>query len=365
MTSHSQFLLSRPDRPSQSGFTLVELMVGLAIGMLATLVVMQVFSVFEVQKRTTTGTADAQTNGNIALYQVTRDLQVAGYGLEPIGLAGTPDSALECATVINGADAAASGVISISPVTIVEGGNNSDTITIRYGNTLNGGIPTKITAAVVATPTNDVSVASNLACEGNDVVLVINGANCALTRVSSGVQAVKTLSFYDDRAITAGIAALDARVSCLGFWSEVTYSVANGNLMRGAEPVVAGIVSIQAQYGISAVANDNQIIDWVDATGVTWANPTVANRNRIKAVRIAIVARNATREPNVVTEACSSRVDPDPSGLCAWDATTTPQNSQAPLINLGASNADFGHYRYKVFETIIPLRNVIWSKSTL
>ena len=60
----------------EAGFTLVELMVGLTIGMLATVVIMQVLSVFEAQKRSTTGTADAQTNGGIALYTITRDLQM-------------------------------------------------------------------------------------------------------------------------------------------------------------------------------------------------------------------------------------------------------------------------------------------------
>ena len=82
--------------PPQAGFTLVEIMVGLAIGMLATIVIMQVLSVFETQKRTTTGTADAQTNGNIALYNIERELQMAGYSLIPVGLPSVADSALEC-----------------------------------------------------------------------------------------------------------------------------------------------------------------------------------------------------------------------------------------------------------------------------
>src|SRR4030067_3297632 len=78
----------------QAGFTLVEIMVGLAIAMLATLVIMQVFSVFEAQKRTTTGTADAQTNGGIALYNIGRELQIAGYPLLP-----AVNSPLECTTL--------------------------------------------------------------------------------------------------------------------------------------------------------------------------------------------------------------------------------------------------------------------------
>ena len=62
-------------RLRQAGFTLVEIMVGMVIGMLATIVILQVLSVFETQKRTTTGTADAQTNGSIALYNISREMQ--------------------------------------------------------------------------------------------------------------------------------------------------------------------------------------------------------------------------------------------------------------------------------------------------
>ena len=39
----------------QAGFTLIELMVGMAIGLLATIIIMQVMSLFEAQRRTTTG----------------------------------------------------------------------------------------------------------------------------------------------------------------------------------------------------------------------------------------------------------------------------------------------------------------------
>jgi type IV pilus assembly protein PilW len=78
----------------RAGFTLIELMVGMAIGLLATIIIMQVMSLFEAQRRTTTGSADAQTNGGIALYSIAREVQMAAYGLLPV-----IDSALECSTV--------------------------------------------------------------------------------------------------------------------------------------------------------------------------------------------------------------------------------------------------------------------------
>jgi len=53
-----------------AGFSLVELMIGLVIGMVAIVVMMQVFSVSEGYKRTTTGGDDAQNNERYIVDQV-------------------------------------------------------------------------------------------------------------------------------------------------------------------------------------------------------------------------------------------------------------------------------------------------------
>lgn len=327
----------------QTGFTLVEIMVGLAIGMLATLVIMQVFSVFETQKRTTTGTADAQTNGGIALYNIGREVQVAGYPLMP-----ADDSPLECTTLTFGA----TGITGISPVTLTDGA--SDTITLRYGNSASGGIPTAITA-MGAPSANDATVDNNFGCQVGDITLIVNGTTCAMSSATD-VAGTTTVTLADTTAAIAG-----AGLSCLGTWNEIAYAATGGELTRNGVPTVAGVVNLQAQYGISATAASNQITAWVDATGGTWAAPSVADRNRIKAVRIAVVARNAKMEPGIVTAACSSTTAAAPTGLCAWEGSIA---SPAPTIDLSA-DANWQRYRYRVFETIIPLRNMIWSKDTL
>lgn len=327
-------------------------MVGLAIGMLATMVIMQVFSVFEAQKRTTTGTADAQTNGGIALYNIGRELQMAGYPLMPV-----ENSPLECTTLtINGA-ADATIPNRLSPVAIADGGaaaGASDTITFRYGNSLMGGVPTQITAMGAPTA-NDATVDSNLGCQAGDITLITNGATCALSSASA-VAGTTTVTLADTTAAISG-----ANLACLGTWNEITYAVNNSNLERNGVPSVAGIINLQMQYGVSAAANSNQVTQWVDASGGTWAAPTVADRNRIKAVRIAVVARNAKIEPAAVTAACSSTTAAAPAGLCAWAGSAA---SPAPVIDL-SNDPNWARYRYRVFETIIPLRNVIWSRDTL
>ncbi|MDP2761237.1 MAG: PilW family protein [Sideroxyarcus sp.] len=328
----------------QAGFTLVEIMVGLAIGMLATLVILQVISVFEAQKRTTTGTADAQTNGSIALYNIGRELQPAGFALMPV-----VNSPLECTTLNIGGIADLTIPNRLTPVAITDG--TSDSIIIRYGNSPTGGVPAQITMVGFNATVND-----NFNCQAGDTAIAIsaNGLTCNMTSVTAASSVTPT-------TITLADAVTGAELACLGTWNEVTYAVNNGNLQRNGQDILAGIVNLQAQYGISATANSNHVTAWVDATTPTWDAPAVADRNRIKAIRIAVVARNPKMESATVTATCSALDSAAPTGLCAWAGSAA---SPAPAVDLSA-DADWQRYRYRVFETIVPLRNVIWSKGTL
>lgn len=339
---------------SQAGFTLIEIMVGLTIGLLATLVIVQVMSVFENQKRVTTGTADAQINGTIALYDITREIQQAGYSMMPVSDTSTP---LNCtATSFDN-----TGITNISPISIIDGGpTGNDSILIRYGSSPYGGIASTITANIGSTVTLGPAPGNNFGCQPGDVTLITNGANCAMSTVTT-LTGTTQVTLHDASQVING-----AFLACLGTWIESTYSVAGEDLIKtdfqkAPAPLVAGIVNLQAQYGISATTQSNQVIKWVDAVGI-WANPTVANRNLIKAVRIAIVARNEKMESVDVTTPCSSTVGLAPSGLCAWEGSAT---SPAPTIDLSGTNANWKRYRYRVFDTTVPLRNMIFSRSTL
>ncbi|MDX8385047.1 MAG: PilW family protein [Gallionella sp.] len=380
MPQPNQFSLQRPAF-TQIGFTLVEIMVGLTIGMLATVVIMQVFTVFETQKRTTTGSADAQTNASIALYNISRELQNAGYPLMP-----SENSPLECTTRTYGA----TGIGDLFPVTITEGvavagvSSASDSITIRYGSTSMGGIPATITGFSL-TP-NAVEVERNFGCSDNgEIVLIVNGTTCAMTSLAAAPAIAVPPATEIIQLVNMTAATPSAEFSCLGTWDEITFRVNGGALERsdilsplplGAvqavsdafKPAIAGIVNLQAQYGISATVGSNRIEQWVDATGI-WAAPLTnpAVRNRIKAVRIAVIGRTDRKETTNITTVCSSETAASPTGLCAWDATSANPNtaSPAPVMDLSDDDTDWLRYRYRVFETILPIRNIIWAKDTL
>lgn len=126
-----------------------------------------------------------------------------------------------------------------------------------------------------------------------------------------------------------------------------------------ATAVASNIVDIQAQYGVSDVGKQ-AVTCWTDATGAgcnitagDWSAPVYADVVRIKAIRVAIVARSTKMEK------CDTTTDEHPA---TWTKpATTPTSSDPPVISLSASvGNDWGCYRYKVYQTIIPLRNVIW-----
>ncbi|MCV2217922.1 PilW family protein [Thauera sp. Sel9] len=366
-------IMNRPmwkTRHSHHGFTLVEIMVGMVVGLLALLVVMQVFGSFEGQKRITTGTADTQTNGALALQAVLRETQLAGYGF---ALFHRGANLLNCTTSLNGS--ATTGGFSTVPVVIANGdGAANDTITVRYGGSMSGGIATQITRR-----DGDVlSVSSNLGCRVGDTLIMSNGGDtCYLLSVedlpapeTNTTEITLDADGYSDLEPPLPSGSLPAPgdspwfASCLGQYREVTFDVVDGRLRRNEQEIATGIVSMQAQYGISDSAGDSAIQQWVDATG-DWANlGNTDRRKRIKAVRVAIVARSPLRDPEPVSQACNQAVDP-PTGVCAWqDESLGGFDSPAPAIDLSGT-ADWDHYRYRVFETIVPLRNVVWAKGAM
>ena len=108
-------------------------------------------------------------------------------------------------------------------------------------------------------------------------------------------------------------------------------------LGRGAltGSMVAQVVDLQAEYGVV----DGGALTWQSATG-DWAALDADEILQIRAIRVGVVTRHPQFEKNAVP------APPVPTWM--GDATT----------ELIAANAN---YRHRIFETVIPLRNVIWA----
>ncbi len=148
-----------------------------------------------------------------------------------------------------------------------------------------------------------------------------------------------------------------------------------------------GIVNIQAQYGIDNDLNDS-IDDWVEPTG-NWANvsaivrpgsvatpSTTSALNKIKAIRLAILARSQQYEaPDRTTGLCNVTPIPSPANWYLLPVSNSqgsapnaslkyPQGADIlPVVSAaGASpNGDWRCFRYRRFETIIPIINMVRS----
>lgn len=71
-------------RAAASGFSLIEVLVGMVIGLIGVLVMFQLLTVSQAQRRTTSSSGDAQQNGMIALYLLEHDVRQAGYGIKSL-----------------------------------------------------------------------------------------------------------------------------------------------------------------------------------------------------------------------------------------------------------------------------------------
>jgi type IV pilus assembly protein PilW len=359
---------------TMKGFSIVELMIGLVISMVVSLAVFQTFALFEAQKRTTTSGSDAQINGLVALQSLERDLKMAGDGL-------ANDWLQSCTSLFhyyNPAAAAAASPIpnfSLAAVSLVEGASGAaDTIMVRRGNSIRSNGPIALDSDMLALST-PLQVTNLVGFANNDLFIVadsVSGGNCTLMQVSSITNFTATesqISHASGGANPFNAPALAgwplhrsfSQIFHIGQLLQRTYSL-NANALQSQDfPAAAGlavasdIVQLQAQYGVApggAGAAGESVNCWTSASGagcgaVNWANPAPAEFRRIKAIRIAVVARSALQER------------PDAGGTCSTTTVAPQVWNGAMTLDLSA-NADWRCFRYRVYETTVPLRNVIW-----
>jgi type IV pilus assembly protein PilW len=348
-----------------SGFSLIEIMVAMLIGLIGTIIIFQVFAISEAQKRTTTGVSDAQQNGLLALFAVEREARMAGYGV-------SYEPTLGCNVLAHDSGNAAAippipardFTFTLSAVQITDGAAGApDSVTFVYGNSNLSVLPAKLTTSTVAGVTMN-KVENRFGYLLNDLIIAGEPSkDCSLRQISALPSAVGSLDQIEHTAgrynkaggLTVAYSAWDntslsgGRLYSLGQApTVVTYRINNNQLeMRNLvsqtafTPVVEAIVQMQAEYGKDS--NGNGDVDTWDTTAP--ANPI--EWGRVIAVRLAIVARSQTPErPNQTTFLC--------------DTTTSAPTWKGGTAIPVSADADWMCYRYRTFETTVPIRNHIW-----
>jgi len=372
----------------QSGFTLIELMVGIVIGLLTTLAVTQVMVRAEGYKRTTTSGADAQINGALALATLQRAIMPAGYGFAAV------PASLGCPLSANFNGAAIAGFpANLAPLVITQGaGGAADSIRVLASGKSSYSLPIPVTApgyvptdpalnagflvSSVRSVQGPAVDASGNPLSGGDLMVALTDATvaCEVFRVSANPGVNPVVARSDDlkwnaagfptRTYTDGSYLIN-----MGPFIDQTYSIGTAtsslqmtalNVAADSTPSYVGpteifpnIVNFKAIYGKDTNA-DSVVDTWDNATPTTNAG-----WRQVLAVRLAIVARSDQYEKEEVTLA-----NPvwDVGTAVAVVGTSACGTSQCLTLKVDFAYAtDWKHYRYKIFDTVVPLRNMLWS----
>lgn len=411
-------MLQRSPSRHQRGLTLIELMVALALGLVTTLIVAQVLINAEGQSRRTTSGTDAQINGATALYLLSQNIQSAGYGL--IGHSGDRGCPITWAGAPN---ASASGPLRLTPFEIITpaaeaakavGERNIVIRTLSSGAT-DFSAPRKLRQTTLDA-SNGFAVSSTLGLQANTVMMAArrdwsgNSAWCLMFTAGNVNDATRQVT-PDAATLGANAASLTppggfrddmTSLSNLGIWPDIREyrlnTATNVLEMRRfdrttldwvTEELARGIVRMVAYYGIDD-NNDGRVDRYTQSS----PNDGSAGWGRVVTVRLAIVARServerpeqvggqvryatstpltwvvgATGAANAIEGAtpCSESTNEEDGGVVAsvqqcvsieLGPDPAPDNGGV----LAADPADWRNYRYKLFDTVIPLRNQVWS----
>lgn len=376
-------------RRRMAGLSLLEILVALAIGLIGIVIISQVFIVNENYKRSTTSAGGAQTNGALALFSVEREARMAGWGI-------SWSSALGCSSIRWYYDGAYSDppqaggtlpALIVAPVVITDGGAGPDTLTMMYGNNVERMIPATLTKTMPQ-PSAELEVDNpqGFYAAPGDFVLVTQGGTCSMMQVTLVQAAAGKLQH--EPGVNArynppgGVSLLPAytagaQVFNLGQPTVNIYSIASGSLRLASlftapssnvapnytpapVNVVDGIVDLQAQYGKDNGLDNGTVTQAVyapnDGRVDSYDNVTPVNGTewqQVLSIRLAVLARSEHYER------------PEPAG----SPCTATTNTNAPIW-VGGNFPALGDlsntanparcYSYRVFETVVPLRNMIW-----
>jgi type IV pilus assembly protein PilW len=375
----------------EAGMSLIELMVGAAIGLIGIVIITHIYLTNEQHKRNTTAAGGAQTNGAIALYALERDIRQAGFGLNSsyafqCNCDQTTNSGCSAVQYYydtkysfppNAALTNSRNALSLYPFIITgflgAGGNGPDTLSVFYGSDNERALSTMLIDNMI-TPGADIKADGAAGFEAGNLVVLQSGTTCAMYQVTGVV--TETLQHAANIWNPAGGGTLptwpkdSTRIFDLGprpVWKtfgikyDATNTINYGKLQvtdqfrvltQGAvsQDLMDGIVDLQAQYGKDT--NGDGVVDvWTKVLSRNApANFDAIDIMQVIAVRLAVLARDDYyQKPSTAGGPCE-----------ATTAANRPTWSGGAFLTFDAAGALPSCYKYRVFETVVPLRNMIW-----
>lgn len=351
-------------------------MVAMVIGLVATLAVMQVFSSSEARRRSTGSVASIQTEGATGFFMLERDLRLGGFGFS---------NAATLGCTVNAYDSTRSTpafTFTMAPV-LINAATASDTLTLLYGSSAFSVVDQAFTATshtskkladragfmngdliIVAMQGSPHSCGLfEITANNNTDLLTINHAGSTSYTHQNGSTVTSRFNPSDSHGIT--FTTTNSTVFNLGPNAALNrYSVADGklqvqDLLRNTTAVTLAdnVVALKAQYWEDA---DN---DYTEDSG-EWKNTAPSNWARVRAVRMGILMRSPEYEVSKdAPAAAKGRVTTTAPSWAGGSFTMTDLNATTDA-NTDYSDNNWRYYRYRVFETVVPLRNMLWNPPT-
>jgi type IV pilus assembly protein PilW len=387
----------------QRGFSLIDVMVGIVIALIAVLVIYQVFDISEGIKRNATGAGDAQQNGLLSTFMMV--LQGSNAGAN-IAVSGEDLDVCPFGDGSNLSDVRAS--LRPFPVIVTDSGDDavSDSFVVNYGAAER--LVTTVgfkSVPVTFDSTDDYLVQSPLGFKRGDVIVLISGSGvgsgagkCTSSVINADVDAADSdgyvtlkhsapadVSQYGSSSTLLNIGSAPHRVrydvdgdncttnSCTLRSQELFYVSGDGTAatdifkdVNTPVPVANNVVLMKVQYGLADPAT-GYLQKWVKATsdgGEDWRPSVMLDKSyvelsRIKALRIALIVRSESYDKCAYADKC-----PDPT-TNAFSYSLFSQCDDIPCPDPITGTLDptpgSGNFRYRVYETDIPLRNAVWN----
>jgi type IV pilus assembly protein PilW len=348
-------------RPRHHGASLIEVMVGVTLALLTVLVIYHALSASESLRRDIQGAGEAQQTGLLVLARLALDIANAG--------AGFASNASVLGSCPNTADIAT----TLRPIValITDGGSDDvpDSLVVRYGVATGAGAAVPFAAA--APPGSSFTIAGTDGfAPGDRVIASSRRGDCAATGITSvhasgpGLLELAHEPIAIDLPDNASLLNLGPgnRAQTLRF--DVAGGVLRTTDLAGGDapnPLASNVVNLKFQYGIDV--DGNGILDtWLPArdagllgsfTPTAVLAASVDRLRRIKAIRVGVIVRSDFQNRSIRDAFRWVLFD------CAeQDKSTCPGRLSGSIPAPAA-----GSWRYRVYETVVPLRNQIWNRS--
>jgi type IV pilus assembly protein PilW len=372
------------------GLSLVEILVGVAIGLIGIVAIFQAIAVWSKHTATTSSGSDAQVAGTLALFNVERDLKQAGHGF---GRAAS--AVMGCDVALTDTAPVRAFNFGLRPAEIAaSAGGAPDELRVLYGNSSfyveeagftdatastkklrrRGGFKPGDLAVVAVNPGASAATATCQLIQITDdsdpdgyTVAHATTPFVSYYAASSPASASRFNNATPPGAATGTIYNLGPQPRLDRWYVQPNVGLVREDLIGGgpATPVGEGVINFKAEYGIDADGNGV-----IDATEWQASAPAGNDWRRLLAMRVAILVRSRQFERNRDAGAASGAkaVTPDAANPYYFG---DPSNKFL-MTNVDGSPDSFGDtdgvpnnwrfYRYRVYERVIPLRNMLWGQ---